>query len=350
MRGSAAAPMVATDKADYGPGETASITGSGFAPHETVMLRVIHTSPVAAPGAGHAPWQVAADAAGNFTSQWFVDPDDSFGASFLLTAYGATSGLQTTTTFTDASAPLSITLTSQETFWLDANKCNAEGPRGAWLSFVITNTSATTTLTNVTVDFSGFTGTNATYFQAPADLTRTALSLAPGATQPAFFYVDYAEVCNHSQGGGSPYTGYTANYTISANADGYSPAVVRNGTVLTGDLLTANAAGISQTSVLGPGTFLGQIQTQTVTYSFGNNSDLFFQPAGDAGFPDQLHPARRLGGHGDLGRRYRDSGTEEPVGLPDRQRSRRRRHDHHPLHVGNQLPQHVAYGTSLGRR
>ena len=91
---SAAAPVVATDKADYGPGETASITGSGFAPHETVMLRVVHTSPVAAPGAGHAPWQVAADAVGNFTSEWFVDPDDSFGASFLLTAFGATSGLR----------------------------------------------------------------------------------------------------------------------------------------------------------------------------------------------------------------------------------------------------------------
>ena len=42
-----------------------------------------------------------------------------------------------------APAPLTITLTSQETIWLDANKCNAQGPRGAWLSFEITNTGAT---------------------------------------------------------------------------------------------------------------------------------------------------------------------------------------------------------------
>ncbi|WP_062279058.1 hypothetical protein [Flexilinea flocculi] len=30
-----------------------------------------------------------------------------------------------------ASAPLTITLTSQEKLWLDANRCNAQGPRGA---------------------------------------------------------------------------------------------------------------------------------------------------------------------------------------------------------------------------
>ena len=155
------APVIRTDKADYGPGETALITGSGFAPSETVTLQVTHTSPVATPGAGNDPWPVTADPTGHFTSTWFVNPDDSRGAAFLLAAAGTTSGWHTEATFTYASAPLSITLTSQETFWLDANKCNAQSPRGTWLSFVITNTSSTTTLTNVTADFSGFTGTNA---------------------------------------------------------------------------------------------------------------------------------------------------------------------------------------------
>jgi Thrombospondin type 3 repeat len=181
-------------------------------------------------------------------------------------------------------APLTITSTSQETMWLDANKCNAQGPRGAWLSFVVTNTGATS-LTNVTATFAGFTGTNGTYFEAPTDLVRTFSTLAAGATQPVYFYVDYSEVCNHSQGGGSPFAGYTANYTLSANATGFT-AVVRNGALTTNELLTASAAGIAVTSTLGPGTFVGQLLTQTVQYSFGNNSDLFFQPAGEAGFDD----------------------------------------------------------------
>ncbi len=183
-----------------------------------------------------------------------------------------------------ADAPLTITLTSQEMLWLDANKCNAQGPRGAWLSFQITNTSATA-LSNVVVTISSFTGTNASYFKTPNDQTRTFVSLASGASVGTYFYVDYSEVCNHSKGGGNPYGGYTANYTISAIASGYTP-VNRTGTVTTNTLLSANAGGIAQSSVLGPGVYLGQILTQKVVYSFGNNADLFFQPAGEAGFPD----------------------------------------------------------------
>ncbi|GAP40069.1 DUF7507 domain-containing protein [Flexilinea flocculi] len=152
------------------------------------------------------------------------------------------------------------------------------------MSFQITNTSAAA-LSNVVVNFSSFTGTNASYFKTPSDQTRTIVSLAAGASVGTYFYVDYSEVCNHSKGGGDPFGGYTANYTISATATGYT-AVNRAGTVTTSTLLSANAGGIAQSSVLGPGVFLGQLLTQKVVYSFGNNTDLFFQPAGEAGFPD----------------------------------------------------------------
>jgi hypothetical protein len=62
--------------------------------------------------------------------------------------------------------------------------------------------------------------------------------------------------------------------------------VVRNSTVTPNELLTANAAGVALNSVLGPGSYVGQLLTQTVQYSFGNNADLFFQPAAEAGFDD----------------------------------------------------------------
>lgn len=185
--------------------------------------------------------------------------------------------------FSAPNAAFTFTLTSQQTMWLDANKCNSEGPRAAWLSFKVQNTSGATQ-NNVTITFAGFTGTNATYFKATADPIRQIGTLAANETVAVYFYVDYAEVCNHSQGGGSPYAGYTANYTVTAAGSGGT--TVYNGTVTTSELLTAAAAGTVTTAVLGPGTVVGQILTQSVTYSFGNNSDLFFQPAAEASFKD----------------------------------------------------------------
>ena len=102
----AAQPVVYTDKPNYFPGETALITGSRFSPGEVVTLQVRHADDTAEGGAGHQPWSVVADSFGNFTTSWFVDPDDSAGSTFLLTATGNSSGLMAQTTFTDGSANL----------------------------------------------------------------------------------------------------------------------------------------------------------------------------------------------------------------------------------------------------
>ena len=95
---------VTTDKPDYSPGQTAIITGSGFWPNEIVTLQVVHIDGGEEGSAGHEPWNVAADGDGNFTTSWFVNPDDSLGATFLLTAVGNASGLTAQTTFTDKPA------------------------------------------------------------------------------------------------------------------------------------------------------------------------------------------------------------------------------------------------------
>ena len=101
-------PQVLTDKADYAPGETAAITGSGFQVGETVQLQVLHTDGTPNTGAGHDPWSVTdggpgdldGQANGNFQTTWFVHPDDSLGSTFLLTAQGNL-GSQASATFTD---------------------------------------------------------------------------------------------------------------------------------------------------------------------------------------------------------------------------------------------------------
>ncbi len=202
-----------------------------------------------------------------------------------VSSLGAAGSLEASPSISAAApaAVFSITPTAQSTLWLDANKCNAQGPRGAWLSFIVTNTSGVTQ-TGVTITFAGFTGANATYFKATQDPLRTVGALDAGQSTVAYFYVDYAEVCLHPHSGGSTYDGYTANYTVTAASSGASE--VYSGTVTTDELLTANASGVVTSSVLGPGAYVGQILTQAVTYSFGVNDDLFFQPAIEANFND----------------------------------------------------------------
>lgn len=96
----AAAPSVSTDYADYAPGDTVVITGSGFDANDTITLLVAHSDGTPVGGAGHDPFAVISDESGNFSATWFVDPDDSGGSVFLLTADCA-HGLHAETTFTD---------------------------------------------------------------------------------------------------------------------------------------------------------------------------------------------------------------------------------------------------------
>jgi cysteine-rich repeat protein len=152
-------------------------------------------------------------------------------------------------------------------------------------------------LTGVVVNFAGFTdvrllGTPFSppsgnpLFVTPSDPTRNVGSLASGASVVEYFYVDYSEVCNNDNGMSGKFDGYSAEYVLTVSSN-EKPTETRNGSVLTNTLLTAAAAGLIQSSVLGPGIFVGQILEQTVVYSWGNNNDLFFQPAIEAGFLDE---------------------------------------------------------------
>ncbi|NBY02936.1 MAG: tandem-95 repeat protein, partial [Planctomycetes bacterium] len=125
--------IVSTDLLDYAPGSTALINASNFMPGSDVTFQVQHLlagadgvfgtsddSPdtlLNSSGSGHEPWTVkdggAADldglANGAITTSWYVNPDDSAGATFILTASGlSTSGVMETasTIFTDSTNQL----------------------------------------------------------------------------------------------------------------------------------------------------------------------------------------------------------------------------------------------------
>lgn len=95
--GSGTGPTVTTDKEDYAPGETVTISGSGWWAGETVELRLDEEP------ATHDPlvFSSVADENGDFVNRDFVVGDHDVGVTFTLTATGLTSGLVATTGFTD---------------------------------------------------------------------------------------------------------------------------------------------------------------------------------------------------------------------------------------------------------
>ncbi len=94
-------PAVKTDKADYPPGDTARISGTGFLPGEQVECQVLRLDSPFDPNVEHQPWLVTADAIGNFQTTWFVT-SDAAGATLELTAVGQASSLVASVTFTDS--------------------------------------------------------------------------------------------------------------------------------------------------------------------------------------------------------------------------------------------------------
>src|SRR5574338_1260475 len=65
---------ISTDQADYPPGATVIITGTGFQPGEQVKLQVIHylANGDNDTSAAHQPWYVTADPSRNVNSTWTV--------------------------------------------------------------------------------------------------------------------------------------------------------------------------------------------------------------------------------------------------------------------------------------
>jgi hypothetical protein len=90
---------VKTDAADYPPGTTVNITGSGWQPGETVTLTLVESPLIDT----HGPFTVVADANGGISNSSFVTDLHDIDVSFHLTAVGAISQAQTT--FTDAAPP-----------------------------------------------------------------------------------------------------------------------------------------------------------------------------------------------------------------------------------------------------
>ena len=136
---------VSSDKGDYQPGDTAVITGFGFAPNEPVQLQVVHANGQT-DGNGHQPFYATADTGGAIVTTWFVDPDDSVGSRFVVTAFGSTSSVTGTTSFWDAGSISLTTLGAPYTQNFDtlASASTSSMVPNGW-DFLETGTNANTT-------------------------------------------------------------------------------------------------------------------------------------------------------------------------------------------------------------
>lgn len=101
-----------SDQADYAPGTTATLTGTGFQTNEMVTMQVLHYDGTSDGGEDHQPWEITADALGNFVTTWHVCEDDCVGSTLRATADGQSSGLHAEAVFTDNDGDGTVTVFS----------------------------------------------------------------------------------------------------------------------------------------------------------------------------------------------------------------------------------------------
>ncbi|MBI3872116.1 MAG: hypothetical protein HY304_03450 [candidate division Zixibacteria bacterium] len=104
---------LATDKARYAPGQVVQITGSGFAPSESVKLRIALQSNLKSGSQNLDAWTVAAPN-GAITTQWVI-PAGYINDSLVVAATGTASGEWGLAGFTSANTNLTLSSALRDT-------------------------------------------------------------------------------------------------------------------------------------------------------------------------------------------------------------------------------------------
>ena len=128
--GNTSTARISTDHLDYSPGQTVTISGSGWAPGETVTI-TLHEDPLLEQDSS---WTTVADGSGNFTNSMFAPDQLDLGTRFVLTGDGGTSGMRAQSTFTDAAkfwAGCLDTNWNTNGNWSTSGTATCTGPGGA---------------------------------------------------------------------------------------------------------------------------------------------------------------------------------------------------------------------------
>jgi hypothetical protein len=254
---------VKTDAADYPPGTTVNILGSGWQPGEQVALTLVE-SPLLDT---HGPYIVTADAFGNIRDSSFTTDDHDLNISFELTARGSQSQAQNR--FTDSKpntvtlTPASVTVKSGNSavytvtvnFNGNGNSCTSPLsvstplPTGAIASFSPSSLTSTGGNVNSTLTIS-------TTASTPAGTTNFTVLAGNGAgcqagtaTSPGTLIVDNTPpsvTINQAAGQADPTKNSPINFTVV-----FSESVAD---FATGDVSLTGTAGATTATVTGSGT------------------------------------------------------------------------------------------------
>ena len=228
--GDGVGPTVTTDKEDYQPGDTVTISGSGWLAGETVELVIEEDTP----GADLLVFSSVADDNGDFVNRDLLIEERHLGVTFTLTATGLTSGLTAGTGFTDGNVS-AVTLfeirestctTAQASFASGATVC-------AYVTF--------------TVAGSGPTSFSIRWFSGGSQLRSTTFTGNPLTSPKSDTYVPAAgswdvKVCSNT-GGTCNQIGSTQSFTITAPPANTAPELgaIGNKSLAWGNLLTFTA-------------------------------------------------------------------------------------------------------------
>ena len=266
------AQTVATDFADYSPGDTVVVTGSGFMPNETVSLHFDET-----------PYQfvlitlyTVADSEGRIWNRDYEIQDYHLGTAFVLTATGLTSGLTAQTFFTDNPKVGSVSVGPQSgdlcagapasaTFPVTVFRGNLNGSAGA---FTADLTVPQGLPAGVTASFSP----NPVSFTPGAPSRTATLTLTSSASTPAGSGIFRVKAATSATDTAST----SATFTVNGPPSIASPGNLTSGNTLgqcgAQVFFTANATGTPTPSISyshTPGSFF-PVGTTTVTATATN--------------------------------------------------------------------------------
>src|SRR3989441_161654 len=168
---------VKTDAADYPPGTTVNITGSGWQPGETVTLTLVESPLIDT----HGPFTTVADGNGNISNSSFVTDTHDLLVRFSLTAAGAQSQAQNT--FTDAGANKLQFTTSA--FTVAAGTCSGTITVGTFSGNNAANPSSNETITLTTSPSGG-----SFYSNSGCTTPITTVGISTSQNSASFFYKD----------------------------------------------------------------------------------------------------------------------------------------------------------------
>jgi large repetitive protein len=224
---------VKTDAADYPPGSTVTITGSGWQPGETVALTLVE-SPLFD---SHGPYDVIADGNGNISDSSFVPDEHDLNIRFYLTAVGSQSGAQAQNTFTDAK-PNTVTVGTQ------SPNPVAPGSSAAYTITVNFNGNGNSCTSPLSVSTALPTGATASF--SPGSVTSTGGNVNSTLT---------ITTTNATPAGSTTFT------VLAANGGGTCQAGTASNT---GTLVVVESTTTTLTSSVNPSVF-GQSTTLTAT-------------------------------------------------------------------------------------